>query len=250
MGAQRGLLFLAPWLFLSFIGAVLAFKTPTLPRGWRIMLPLSIFGFPLIVSGFVDWTAGLSMGPRHLLALLPVMAIATHLSMKYKPESSKLRHLGPLLVGLWVSSAAICVTSAYVFPYFDTLTDNPFFEVTVPVLMNGGSGPTLWDAILDSTTVWAIALLFTALLLTFRGLRLTRGREEPRSAGLIRGLLIVLAICAHLGVSLQIQSPGDHGEREVLKARAFAHEMLGQEQQAARVHKVLAAPPANGRIPR
>ena len=243
-GAQRGLFFLSPWLILGFVGAIVCLRTKEIRGPWRTMLPLTVFGFPIFVSGFVDWTAGLSMGPRHLMPMLPFMALAIHILVESKEAERQKSIWQPLLTGLILSSALIAIIGSYVFPYFDTRTANPFFEVILPVFLEAGSGPTLWNRFLSPNLVLALALMGAAALL----IRPKSAKLSFEKGRLFAGILVVAAMLTHLLGAMQIESQPQTSKASVLKARAFAHEMLGQEAFAKQIRDALAPHPANDRL--
>jgi len=238
LGSRRGLLFAAPWLAAGFGGAALALRDRRLPGPWRLALPLGCWGWPLFVSGFVDWTAGMTFGPRHLLAGLPALAIAAAVLFRRLPG-----RLPRALAAAWVlSSLVLNAAAAWTFPYAHPEVRNPLGEVLVPVLLQAGPAPTVWDAWLPAPLGALVALASALGVLVWVG---SRGPTPPPGQA-SRALAAALAaglFCLHLGVALAV-SGSPREARAALRNRALAFEMLGREDLAAASSRALeAAPP-------
>lgn len=251
VGARRGLLFLAPWLAVGIAGAGAAAFDRGLTRGWRFALASIGLGFPLLMAGFVDWTAGASMGPRHLLAGLAAPGIAAARLVARVDGTRAGTWLRPAAVGAVLSSAAFCAAGAWVFPYFDSRVANPLFDVSLPVLLESGFAPTFFNAWLPGA--WGAvpaAIAVAAALGSGRTQRPGRrgqeaavgeGRPPPRT-GIAWALVLAVAV-AHAGLGSLPRSRGARELRGVLATRAAAFEMLDRKDLASPLRKALERTP-------
>jgi len=236
-GSRRGLFFTAPWLVLGLLGAGVALADRRLPRPWRIALPLGCWGWPLFVSGFVDWTAGMTFGPRHLLAGLPVLALGTAVAFRKVP--------GPLpraLAGAWVlSSLLLNAAAAWTFPYAHPEVRNPLGEVMFPVLIEAGPGAMVWDAWVPAPLGALIPLAAALGVLALAGRPSMPAGPPSRVSRPLAAALATGWFALHLGVVFGITgSPGE--VRAALRNRALAFEMMGREDLAATTRQALQAP--------
>lgn len=235
-GPSRGLLHLAPWLVAGLIGAVAAARDRSLAVAWRVMLPLACLGFPVVISGFVDWQAGDSMGPRHLVPVIPLLGLAAALVLRDRPR------LAATTWALVASSAALCVVGAWAYPYFPASVKNPLFEVVVPVLLDGGAPPAAMDALLPPPLGLACGLLALVALLGPPAVRSLRALPHV-AVVLVLGLAFAVA---HIAAAMLPETGGPEGERAVLQARAAALDVLGHEAQAREIRKTLRSRPPAG----
>jgi len=72
----RGLFFYSPFLLLGVSGMIKMSRHENWRREGRLFLALTA-GYFLFLAAFSDWEGGWSMGPRHLVPLLPFLARAT-----------------------------------------------------------------------------------------------------------------------------------------------------------------------------
>ncbi len=247
VGARRGLLFLAPWLVIGLAGAVAAAFDRGLSRGWRILLAGGGLGFPLLMAGFVDWTAGASMGPRHLLAGLAIPGIAAARLLARTAGTNTERWLQPAAAGAAGTSAALCALGAWVFPYFDSAVANPLFEVSLPVLLEAGFAPTFWNSWLPG--IWgALPPILGSLVALGAGWlprRRVKAQAAPRPTGrdthpAILAATIALSVAfAHISIASMPHTADARGLRALLATRAAAFEMVGRDDLAKPVREAL-----------
>ncbi len=225
LGPTRGLLFLAPWLAGGLAGAVVAAFDRDLARPWRVVLAVGVPAWCLWISGFVDWTAGASIGPRHLLAGLPLLVIGAPVMARRVAAY----RAGPVVLaamaGGIASSFLLDAVAAWTFPYADKAIVNPVAELAMPVLLEAGTAPTAWDAFLP-VPAGALLALAAALVLLLPALF---RRVTPRALA-----VAVTVATLHLWVAtLPETPPGD--TKRLLQNRAWAFEMLGRDDLAAAV---------------
>lgn len=144
-GASRGLFFFAPWALVGLVGVGVVARDRGLRLRWRVGVPLAVFGYFLLIGSFTDWEAGqVSVGPRHLVVLLPALAVLAARALSAGALSPLLRlGAGAVLVGGAAFGVAVNVLAANVFPHLPDQLVNPFFEVIVPVLLEAGPSPTV-----------------------------------------------------------------------------------------------------------
>jgi len=230
-GAHRGLLFLAPWLVVGFAGAVRGAVDGRIPAAWRWALALGIPGVAILISGFVDWQAGLCMGPRHLLALLPLLGIGAAFVLARMDRAQAM--ISGAVFGLLGSSLLLCLVGAYVFPYFSTEVQNPLYEVAVPVLLEAGPGPTAWDHLFPAPVGAALGALAAVAALCMWAAR------PFRSAGAVAWVAALVMLLGHVMLGALPTTGGKNAAARVLKERAVAHEMIGQEAEARRIRQAI-----------
>jgi hypothetical protein len=126
-GHFRGLLPLSPVLLLVPFGLWAMWKTPAL-RGLALVIAGTIASYLFINAGYHYWDGGASTGPRHLVAMLPLSAIA--LVFAWPPRQSQQVVVVALLCLSLVLS--LIVASAGVFA--DSRIANPLFDLLIPRL--------------------------------------------------------------------------------------------------------------------
>lgn len=241
LGPERGLLFVAPWLLIGFAGVVVAARDPRISRAWKVALIGAIVGFPLLVSGFVDWKAGRAFGPRHLTPMLPLLAVSAAIAWR---RMTQIRWANALGTGAIASSALVCIVSAWVFPYASETLVNPWGEVDLPVLFAAGPAPVIWGG--------GMAALGLALALTGIAWWWSARRGLGASIGGWGGA--TLAVAVHLLITI---SPSTGEERAhviaILDERALVHHLHGETDQVRAldetIRRLRRAPAAPNRPP-
>lgn len=237
---QRGLLFLVPWLIVGFGGCLWAARDRSLAPVWRTMLPFALVGSLAVLTGYSHWQGGRSTGPRHILFLIPFLGIGTALALSRLRSWSGFRLLRTAMIGLIISSLAMCLAASLSFPYVSPAITNPVFEVLIPVIVNAGPCPTLWDGMFPPPTgaiLVVIACLGTWLLVA-RRYRSSRKPESDRgdTGRLLLTTVGIAGFVLHISLA-SLPTTGDggaEGRARVLSERAFAHEMLGHDEAGFR----------------
>ncbi|NOZ00705.1 MAG: hypothetical protein GXP54_02295 [Deltaproteobacteria bacterium] len=229
-GAKRGLFFVAPWLFMGFVGTFAIVRNQRIALCWRVAVAATVIGFPVLISGFVDWTAGNSMGPRHLLPILPALAVATvsWLSLDDSPRRVAWRGI---VAGLAVSSLLVCTVGAWVFPYFDPSVANPIFEVNLPILLDTGFGRTSWDP-----TGGLLGFVLGLAVIVALAAGVMRNRSKFRIAAFVIALALPIL---HVATGTLPMTTGQDAGRVVLRERALVYEMNGYDEKASEIRKNL-----------
>ncbi len=206
---DNGLFTLSPWLLLSIAGANELVRRPTVPhqRGVAITCIAVALVYILFISSINFWRGGGAVGPRYITALLPFLLplVAAQLEVARARQVFVGVMAGSIIVGV-----VIYTLSTVTFPYWPDTLKNPFRDVTLHLLVDNLSGPTLasvagirgvlalvpYVGIVAGVTGWAIAAV--------------AGR---------RGLLIACGIAlAMLAAYLLVPGRPQHHEYEYVRA--------------------------------
>ncbi len=127
VGPMRGLFYHAPVLLIG----LLAFRRAR-------FLAVAVGVYFLWIACFVDWPAGASYGPRHLVVLAPLLAVGVGLALHGDP---RLRWVVP---GLAVASFAATWAMIATFPYAPGGFDAPLVQLGFPMVAERHFSPTLF----------------------------------------------------------------------------------------------------------
>ena len=140
----RGLFRYAPWLLLAIPGLAALVRVPRFRRE-AIACALVPFLYLCFNSSLTtpptDWRAGWGVGPRHLVAALPFLALGV--SALFASEGARgdgRRLLWALFVPLAAWSAAHMAIATAVRPEAPTWFDNPFQDYLFPLFRRGELG--------------------------------------------------------------------------------------------------------------
>jgi hypothetical protein len=128
LGTYRGLFFYSPLLGMTLAGY--AFWPPELRRRLGGPLLAGAALLVLIVSGYTYWQGGTCFGPRHLIALVPVLGLgAAFLPATY-------RRSPPTLL-LALTSLGIALLGTVITPFVAEERLSPMTEAYLPLLQRG-----------------------------------------------------------------------------------------------------------------
>jgi hypothetical protein len=120
-GEARGLLPLSPFLVLAVPGAVRMAKDPKLRAEAWLAIAVTVY-FVLLNAGYAFWYGGRSMGPRHVVPMLPFTVMLA--AKGFEAASSLRRPFGRVAGGacalLVAASIATCTMVVAVEPELDT----------------------------------------------------------------------------------------------------------------------------------
>lgn len=147
IGEQRGLFVFSPWLLLAIPGLLRLLRQ----RRFRLEGIVCLLTFALFAAfnttlstSPTDWRAGWGMGPRHLIAGLPFLAIGVGGLLlpadrtQRSPARRRLRQLGVVLAGLLVAfSVSTMLIATSVRPEAPTAYRRPFQDFLIPAFCNG-----------------------------------------------------------------------------------------------------------------
>jgi hypothetical protein len=219
----RGLFAYSPLLLLAPIGLVLMGRR----HGWGTAAPYLVAAIVYVgfAAGFVDWQAGWGAAARHLVPLVPLLAIP---SLTAAAELAR-RPWSLLLLVVLASMAAVrTLLTLALTPFFPPTFTHPLRQLVLPSLVDGAWAPTLPGSVvgLPDALVWS-AVAAAVLLLV--GWSLSRLARRPL-AGVVAAVLVVSAV--QIGWMAWRASEIDPG-LEAVRARVLVD--LGHSEAAARV---------------
>jgi hypothetical protein len=156
LGLKRGLFASAPALVFAFAG------------GRAARPPLLIAAaYVLVLSGFGDWQAGDSYGPRHLVPAIPLFGVALGLGVDRLTHPASRTALA-FLLGVGLASSYLPIAT---FPYAPVAFDAPLIQLAVPLALDGHFLPFAGPFGLVAVALLAgLALLVSQPSWTTRGL--------------------------------------------------------------------------------
>jgi len=164
----RGLFFYSPFLIFGVAGMIRMSRRENWRREGRLFLALTAV-YLLFLASFSDWEGGWSMGPRHLVPLLPFLATGAVYGLA--GARKKLRPVwGTLLAVLGLVSISFTFLGTVTFPYFPKEFINPLQELAGRLLAAGRLAPTLGEllGLRSGARIWLLAIpagLLAALFL-------------------------------------------------------------------------------------
>ncbi len=186
LSARRGLFFHAPVLLLGVVGLVTAWRSADPARRlWAQSLTLPALVYGLAIGGFVDWPAGDSYGPRHLIPIIPFLA----LGLIGLPSHAAWRWALAATGGIGLAMALIPIAS---FPYAPDSYAFPVAQLAVPMLRDGITAPNVLGltSVTGSLAGIGLALLVLGLLAFGPGLR---------ALGVLGGVALVVGVTLSVG---------------------------------------------------
>lgn len=137
----RGIFFYSPFLILGTIGIVKMIKHPAWKReGWLFSAIFLVY--VLFYSAFINWEGGWSMGPRHLVPLIPFLVTAIVFLISTADLSGRRKIAGVLTI-LAIISILFTFVGSNIFPHFPIIFKNPLYEFSWWFLERGILGPTV-----------------------------------------------------------------------------------------------------------
>jgi len=221
--ARRGLFFFSPILLLAPIGLWQMIRR----RGFRDVTPLTaaITVYVLFAAGFVDWEAGWCTAARHLVPIVPLLAIPTLHALVNTNVGWSWKVLAASLIAISGVNAALSIALT---PFFPPQFDVPLAQLVLPSLADGAGLHNIMSAAFG---VPAIAVVIAILVVTVAALSWASSRvlRMPR-----RWVAAVFAatIAAQL---LWYGWWGAAATTEVELMRAQVLQRLGYESLAERI---------------
>lgn len=157
----RGLFFLSPFLLLGLIGLPLWGKEGH-NRRELLLFTWTILSYLIFVSSYEAWSGGFAVGPRHLVPMLPFLALPIILC--WNRRRSPWLQLVAWLAVAWSAVATWAETiGGQMFPQFQGA---PLWEYSVPSLAAGDIarnagmifGLAHWSSLVPLTVLGAIAV--------------------------------------------------------------------------------------------
>ncbi len=218
VGPRRGLLYGAPFLILYPLGLWRLFGVPS----WRLArwaVTWTGLAHVLLISGYLYWTGGDSVGPRFLVPALPFLVLP--LAALWRPVQGDkaeilMRSLREgVLPGLALVALLHQAVPHATFPYYPETMSHPFFDLSVPLLLRGCAAPSPVGLEGHLSLLLFLAGLALALLWLWRGTR------RPGVPPMVRAFLAALAALSFLLVlGAQVTMAPDPGRPSAVRQRA------------------------------
>lgn len=163
----RGIFFYSPFLIFAPAG----FYRMIREREWRkegwLFIAISVVYF-LFLSGFSDWEGGWSMGPRHLIPLLPFWITAI-VFLFGKAEKKTGSRLVVIVTPLILVSVVFMFMGTSVFPYFPKEFKNPLYELSRLFILEGRVAPNIsqlvgWSGIFSLLPLVVMIIILLVIL--------------------------------------------------------------------------------------
>jgi hypothetical protein len=165
LSTSRGLFYAAPVLLLGLVGIALLWRDQRRFEGQLLALALCLH--VLLISCFGDWQAGDSFAARHLLLIVPLLAIGVGVLLASASDTAPLRLLRSyVLPALALFSALAAWLPVATFPYAPPVFSAPHAELSLPMLATLQLSPNLGQTMgLGSAT--SLALFASVLLIAW-----------------------------------------------------------------------------------
>jgi hypothetical protein len=223
--ARRGLFFFSPILLLAPIGLWQMIRR----RGFRDVTPLTaaIIVYVLFAAGFVDWEAGWCAAARHLVPIVPLLAIPALYALVNFDSGWSWKILATGLIAISGVNAALSIALT---PFFPPQFDFPLAQLVLPSLADGAGLHNIMSAAIG---VPAIAVVIAILVVTVAALVWASSRvlRMPR-----RWVAAVFAatVAAQL-LWLGWEGAGATTEVELMRAQVL--QRLGYESLSERIER-------------
>jgi len=160
--ARRGLFFFSPVLLLAPLGLWQMVRR----RGFRDVVPLSIAitVYVLFAAGFVDWEAGWCTAARHLVPIVPLLAIPALHALVNTDSGWSWKVLAASLIAISGVNAALSIALT---PFFPPQFNVPLAQLVLPSLVDGAGLHNIMSAAIG---VPAIAVVIAILVVTVAAL--------------------------------------------------------------------------------
>lgn len=223
--AKRGLFFSSPVLLLAPIGLWRTLRY----RGWRDAGPLvaAISVYVFFAAGFVDWEAGWCAAARHLMPVVPLVAMLTVFALDFLFKRTWTSCLAAVLIGI---SGAHTLLSIALTPFFPPQFENPLVNLVVPSLIDGALAPNLLSAVSGMTPQTTLLIISAAVIATL-------GWAVFHLAQFRRPWMpFLLAISTVIGASaLAWQASNATADQEIMRAQMLRY--LGHSSVADEIER-------------
>ncbi len=233
LSPARGLLYHAPWLVVALLGlGVVAWRGEGALRRDAAWLLGIIIAYSMLVAGFVDWRAGDSVGPRHLMPIVGLLAagfvdgvrvIVARCRSGWQQDVAQGAVVASIIIG--VVFAALPVMT---FPYHFHQLDFPVLELSLPLLFFfGGHSHSLGNALGLGHGVSALVFVAVLVLPWWLSARYSARQDElARLPGRWRSRVVVATLVVGLLWSAAMVAPIPNPGRDVQAARFKGTQLL------------------------
>jgi low affinity Fe/Cu permease len=175
--ASRGIFFFCPLLLLAPVGLWWMIQR----SGWRDAAPITAAttAYILFAAGFRDWTAGWCAAARHLVPIIPLLALV---ALDAAPRFAAHRVGRAIVVILVAVSGVNTVLTIALTPFFPPEFSAPLAQLVLPSLADGAGFPNLVSAVFGvaprqvlvvaGSTALAVLAWATGCLVRWNGWRL------------------------------------------------------------------------------
>ncbi len=161
----RGLFFYSPFLLLGISGMIKMIRDETWKKEGRLFLAITIV-YLLFLCSFTDWEGGWSLGPRHLVPLLPFLATAVVYQLGTVGQKTRSTLVWVMAILGMVSIAFIFIGTVS-FPYLPKELKNPLYDLSWHLLVSGKMAPTLGELCGLKGFLSLVPLAALVMVLTF-----------------------------------------------------------------------------------
>jgi len=137
----RGIFYCSPFLIAAAAGCWRMVRNPSWRREGWLFIAMTVV-YLLFFSGFSDWEGGWSMGPRHLVPLLPFWATAIVFLFAGATVKTA-RKLLIIVTPLILVSVVFAFLGTVSFPYFPKEFKNPLHELSLSFIFEGKTAPSI-----------------------------------------------------------------------------------------------------------
>jgi len=157
--ARRGLFFFSPILLLAPIGLWKNLRR----RGFRDVAPLTaaITVYVLFAAGFVDWEAGWCAAARHLMPIVPLLAIPVLYALVNLGTGRWWNSLVAVLIAFSGVNAALCIALT---PFFPPEFTSPLAQLVLPSLMEGVGLHNIVSATIGLPPMYVVIAIIAATI--------------------------------------------------------------------------------------
>ncbi len=160
--ASKGLFFVSPFLVFAFLGIGPGLRSRERRGEWIVIL-LCVMTIMYLAASLLVWRAGRTIGPRHMVSMLPFMMTLMVMGVARRPV------LRPWFVGLTILGTALIGISTMTLPGFEENFENPFASQAMFLLRRGWVTPNMGQALglrgAWSLVPWAAAFVVVVVYL-------------------------------------------------------------------------------------
>jgi len=157
--ARRGLFFFSPILLLAPVGLWQILRR----RGFRDVAPLTaaITVYVLFAAGFVDWEAGWCAAARHLVPIVPLLAIPLVSALMNVGTGRWWNSLVAVLIAFSGVNAVLCIALT---PFFPPQFTSPLAQLVLPSLIEGAGLDNIVSATIGLPPMYVVIAIGAATI--------------------------------------------------------------------------------------
>jgi hypothetical protein len=157
--ARRGLFFFSPILLLAPIGLWQMVRR----RRFRDVAPLTvaITVYVLFAAGFVDWEAGWCAAARHLVPIVPLLAIPVLYMLVNLGTGRWWNSLVAVLIAFSGVNAVLCIALT---PFFPPQFNSPLAQLVLPSLTEGAGLNNIVSATIGLPPMYVVIAIIAATI--------------------------------------------------------------------------------------